>query len=317
MADNEGVRKFLRRKTYGETLVEIGKENKNIYVLEADLGGVTYSCLFKEKFPERYINVGDAEQNLIGVSAGIASTGKIPFASTFAVFASMKAAEQMRFIVGYTNLNVRVAAMYSGLSAARNGPSHHCECDIATMRSIPNMTVIEPADSVAVKKIIRQSVSWKGPMYIRMGRKPVPLIYNEEDEIIIGKANLVKYGNDLTIIACGLMVYESIIAAEKLEKEGISTEVIDLHTIKPIDSETIIRSAKKTKRVLTVEEHNVLGGLGGAVAEVLSKNYPVKMDIIGIEDIFTDSDEDDVLREIFGLNSENIYMKARNIISKE
>lgn len=310
------VEKTSIRKAYGEVLVSIGEKNKDIFSLEADLGGVTYSCMFGKKFPERYVNVGDAEQNLIGTAAGLAAAGKIPYASTFAVFASMRAAEQVRFAVAYNNLKVRIIAMYSGLNAARNGPSHHCEGDIAVMRSIPNMTVIEPADSLALKKIIEESVDYPGPIYIRMGRKDVPLIYSNSDKIKIGKANVLREGKDLTIIACGLMVFESLIAAEKLKNEGISAEVIDLHTIKPLDSETILNSVRKTNKAITVEEHNVFGGLGGAISELTSKNYPIKIDMIGIEDIFTDSDEDEILRKKCGLTSDNIYKKAKKILNK-
>ena len=312
--DYTHLEKTSVRKAYGETLVSIGEKNKDIFSLEADLGGVTYSCMFGKKFPERYVNVGDAEQNLIGTAAGLAAAGKIPYASTFAVFASMRAAEQVRFAVGYNNLKVRIIAMYSGLNAARNGPSHHCEGDIAVMRSIPNMTVIEPADSLALKKIIEESVDYEGPIYMRTGRKEVPLIYSDSDEINIGKANVLHEGSDITIIACGLMVFESLIAAEKLYKDGISAEVIDLHTIKPLDSKTILNSVKKTNKALTVEEHNVFGGLGSAISELTSKNHPIKMDMIGIEDIFTDSDEDDILREKYGLSADSIYEKAKKIV---
>jgi len=309
------VKKTSIRKAYGEVLVEIGEDNKDIFSLEADLGGVTYSCMFGKKFPERYINVGDAEQNLIGTAAGLAATGKIPYASTFAVFASMRAAEQVRFAVAYNNLKVRIIGMYSGLNAGRNGPSHHCEGDIAVMRSIPNMTVIEPADSLTLKKLIKESVNYDGPIYIRIGRKEVPLIYSNSDRIKIGKANILREGKDLTIIACGLMVYESLIAAEKLEEDEISAEVIDLHTIKPLDSETILNSVKKTNKVITVEEHNIFGGLGSTIAELLSVKFPTKMNIIGIEDIFTDSDEEEILREKYGLTSDNIYKKAIKMIN--
>lgn len=308
------IEKTSIRRAYGEVLLEIGENNRDIFSLEADLGGVTYSCMFGKKFPGRYINVGDAEQNLIGTAAGLAAVGKIPYASTFAVFASMRAAEQVRFAVGYTNLKVRIIAMYSGLNAARNGPSHHCEGDIAVMRSIPNMTVIEPADSMALKKIIKESVNYSGPVYMRMGRKEVPLIYSNSDKIKIGTANILREGKDITLIACGLMVFESLVAAEKLEQEGISAEVIDLHTIKPLDSDTILTSVKKTKRVITIEEHNIFGGLGGTIAELLSVNLPTKMKIIGIEDKFTDSDEDEILREKCGLTHDNIYKKTKELI---
>lgn len=314
MIEMKEVKKSDIRRAYGETLVELGKKNKDVFVLEADLGGVTYSCLFDKVFPERYINVGNAEQNLIGIAAGVAASGKIPFTSTFAVFASMRAAEQIRFAVAYNNLSVRIIGMYSGLNAGRNGPSHQSEGDIAVMRAIPNMTVIEPADSIALKSLLEQTLSYKGPIYIRMGRRPVPLIYSNKNEIKIGKANIVRGGKDISIIACGLMVYESLIAAKKLAKNNISAEVIDLHTIKPLDSDTILKSVKKTKRVITVEEHNIFGGLGSAVAELLSTNYPSKMSIIGIKDIFADSDEDEILREKYGLTADNIYKEVTALL---
>lgn len=304
------------REAYGKALVEIGEKNKDIVVLDADLSKSTKTADFKKAYPERFFNMGIAEGDMMATAAGFAASGKIPFASTFAMFAAGRAFEQVRNSICYPELNVKIAATHAGLTVGEDGASHQSVEDISIMRSIPNMTVICPCDDVETMAVVRAAVEYPGPFYIRLGRSAVPTI-NEENTYIyeIGKAVTLKEGKDITIFATGIMVSEAIKAAESLKTEGIDAEVINIHTIKPIDFDAIIASAKKTGAVITCEEHNVIGGLGSAVCEVLSENYPVIVKRIGIMDTFGESGKPLELLKEYGLTSENIVCAAREVMA--
>lgn len=306
-----------RREAYGEVLVELGKEYKDIVVLDADLSGINCTDKFAEKYPERFFNIGIAEQNMIGVAAGLSTVGKIPFASTFACFASMRACEIIRTSVAYPKLNVKIVVSYGGLSGGKNGPTHLALEDIAIMRSIPNMIVIEPADVIETELVIRAIVEYKGPVYVRLGREKEPQIFKESHKFKIGKGVVIKDGTDITIIAIGMMVARTLNSAEILEKQGISVRVINMSTIKPIDEDIIIESANKTGAIVTVEEHNIIGGLGDAVGSVLVENIPVPLRRIGIKDTFTESGENEDLRKKYGLTAEHIVEVVKEILKRK
>ncbi|WIV13468.1 transketolase family protein [Proteiniborus sp. MB09-C3] len=305
------------RDAYGEALKELGKLIKDVVVLDADLSGSTKTGVFAKEFPERFINVGIAEQNLIATAAGLATTGKIPFASSFAMFAAGRAFEIIRNSVAYPKLNVKIAATHAGLTVGEDGASHQALEDISIMRTIPNMVVLNPADGVEAKAAIMKAAEYKGPVYIRLGRSKVPVIFDEADyKFEIGKGIKVKDGSDVTIIATGIMVALALEAAEILKKEGLETRVINIHTIKPIDKDIIIEAARETKAIVTAEEHNIIGGLGSAVAEVLVESYPTVMERVGVKDTFGESGNGDELLEKYGLTAEKIVEAARRAIGR-
>ena len=281
------VKKIATRESYGNALVELGKEHDNLVVLDADLAEATKTGMFKKVFPERHIDCGIAEANMIGIAAGLASTGKVPFCSSFAMFAAGRAFEQGRNSVGYPHLNVKIGATHAGISVGEDGASHQCNEDIALMRVIPGMTIINPSDDVEAKAAVKAAYEMEGPVYLRFGRLAVPVINDRpEYKFEIGKGIVLREGSDVTIIATGLEVNESLEAAKMLEADGISAQVINIHTIKPLDTELVVSAAKKTGKVVTEEEHSIIGGLGGAVAETLSEQCPTKMLRIGMMDPF-------------------------------
>ena len=306
------VKKIATRESYGNALAELGAEYPNIVVLDADLAGATKTGVFKKAFPDRHIDCGIAEGNMMGVAAGLATTGKIPFASSFAMFAAGRAFEQVRNSIGYPHLNVKIGATHAGISVGEDGASNQCNEDIALMRVIPGMVVICPADDVEARAAVRAAVEYEGPVYLRFGRLAVP-VFNDPAtyKFEIGKGITLKEGKDVTIIATGLEVNESLEAAKMLEADGISAEVINIHTIKPLDAELVCASAKKTGKVVTVEEHSIIGGLGGAVAEALSENQPTKMMRIGMNDVFGESGPAKDLIAKYGLDAKSIYEKIK------
>lgn len=308
MAD---VKKIATRESYGNALAELGDKYENLYVFDADLAAATKTGIFKKKFPDRFFDCGIAESNMMGVAAGMAATGKIPFVSTFAMFAAGRAFEQVRNSIGYPHLNVKIGATHAGISVGEDGATHQCNEDIALMRTIPGMTVIIPADDVEAKAAVEAAINYEGPVYMRFGRLAVP-VFNDPDtyKFEIGKGIKLRDGNDITIVATGLMVYEAIEAAKALAQQGIEATVINIHTIKPIDKDIIIEAAKKTGLVLTVEEHSVIGGLGEAVCDVLCENYPTKVVKIGVNDEFGHSGPAVELLKQYGLCAENIVNKA-------
>ncbi len=306
------------RDAYGEALVELGRENENIVVLDADLSQSTKTYAFGQEFPDRFINVGIAEQNLIGVAAGISTTGKIVFASTFAVFATGRAFEIIRNSVGYPNLNVKICATHSGITVGEDGASHQSLGDISRMRTIPNMTVIVPSDGIETRAVIHAISKLDGPVYVRLGRPAVPVINDGAHyKFEIGKGVTLNEGIDATIIATGLMVNEALKAVEKLEARGIKARVINMHTIKPIDKEIIIKAAKETGVIVTAEEHNIIGGLGSAVAEVIGENYPVPLKRVGIKDSFSESGKPEELMKKYGITDDDIVKAVIDIMKKK
>ena len=306
------VKKIATRESYGNALVELGKEHDNLVVLDADLAEATKTGMFKKVFPERHIDCGMAEANMIGIAAGLASTGKVPFCSSFAMFAAGRAFEQVRNSVGYPHLNVKIGATHAGISVGEDGASHQCNEDIALMRVIPGMTIINPSDDVEAKAAVKAAYEMEGPVYLRFGRLAVPVINDRpEYKFEIGKGIVLREGSDVTIIATGLEVNESLEAAKMLEADGISAQVINIHTIKPLDTELVVSAAKKTGKVVTVEEHSIIGGLGGAVAETLSEQCPTKMLRIGMMDTFGESGPAVKLLEKYGLDAAGIYGKVK------
>lgn len=303
------------RDSYGETLVELGKENENIVVLDADLAAATKTGKFKAAFPERFFNAGIAEQNMMGVAAGLAAAGKTVFASSFAMFAAGRAFEIIRNSIGYPHLNVKIGASHAGISVGEDGATHQCCEDIALMRMIPGMVVINPADDVEAKAAVRAAVEHDGPVYLRFGRLAVPVFNNPDTyKFELGKGVQLVDGTDATIVATGLMVNEALIAAEMLKEEGISARVINIHTIKPIDKEIIIKAAKETGVLITAEEHSVLGGLGAAVAGVLCESHPAPLIRIGVNDEFGCSGPALDLLKLYGLSAENIVAKTKEAL---
>ncbi len=309
MADKQAT-----RQAYGDALVELGANNKDLVVMDADLSKSTMTVGFSKAFPDRFFNMGIAEQNMYGVAAGLAASGKTVVASTFAMFATGRAFEIIRNSIGYPHLNVKICATHAGVTVGEDGASHQAIEDIALMRSIPGMTVLNPSDGVSAKKAVEAAVAMDGPVYVRLGRAAVPFVYDEDMDFEIGKGLTVKEGSDVTIIATGIMVNEAIQAAEKLEAEGISARIIDIHTIKPIDEEIIIKAAKETKGIVTAEEHSVIGGLGSAVAEVTAKNAPAKIKMIGIQDRFGQSGKPDQLMKEYGLTADDIVAACKEIL---
>jgi transketolase len=302
------------RESYGNILIELGKENEDIVVLDADLSKSTKTAGFAKNYPKRFINAGIAEQNLMGMAAGLATTGKIPFASTFAVFATGRAFEIIRNSICYPNLNVKIAATHAGITVGEDGGSHQSIEDIAIMRSLPNMNIIVPADDIETRQAVRAAVNIDGPVYLRLGRLGVPAIFDENYTFTFGKGNQLKEGTDITIIGMGLMISKCIEAAELLEKEGISARVINISTIKPIDQDIIVKAAKETNCIVTVEEHSIIGGLGSAVCDVVSEYHPVKVVKIGVNDIFGESGKPEELLIKYGLTVENIYNSVKKAI---
>ena len=308
--------KIATRQAYGDALAALGEKYENVVVLDADLAEATKTGVFKKKFPERHFDCGIAEGNMIAVAAGIATTGKIPFASSFAMFAAGRAYEQIRNAVGYPHLNVKIGATHAGLSVGEDGATHQCNEDIALMRTIPGMTVICPADGLETYAAVEAAINHQGPVYLRFGRAAVPYLYDEKTyKFEIGKGIVLSEGKDVTIVATGLMVHIALEAKELLKADGIDAEVINIHTIKPIDTELLVKSASKTGAVVTAEEHNVIGGLGGAVCEALSEKLPVPVLRVGVEDKFGKSGKVPVLLEEYGLTAQNIAAKAKAAVA--
>ncbi|NLA73764.1 MAG: transketolase family protein [Clostridiales bacterium] len=314
MAD---IIKTATREAYGKALVELGEIDKNVVVLDSDLSAATKTGAFSKAFPERFFNTGIAECNMMGVAAGLAATGHTVFASTFAMFAAGRAFEQVRNTIAYPRLNVKIGATHAGISVGEDGASHQCCEDIALMRSIPGMVILNPADDVEARAAVFAAAEYDGPVYMRFGRLAVPRIFDESYKFEIGKAVILKEGTDVTIIATGLMVNEALTAAAELLKDGISAQVVNMATIKPLDAETVINCAKKTGAVVTAEEHNIIGGLGSAVCEVLSQSVPVPVLRVGVDDVFGKSGPAQELLHLFGLDAENIIKKSKLAISKK
>ncbi|HHW60388.1 MAG TPA: transketolase family protein [Syntrophomonadaceae bacterium] len=310
------MEKQATRDAYGQALIELGQRYNDVVVLDADLSQSTKTAGFARAFPERFINAGIAEQNMIGMSAGLAACGKIVFASSFAVFATGRAFEQVRNSLAYANLNVKVCATHAGITVGEDGGSHQSVEDIALMRAVPNMTVVVPADGPSTRQAVFALYHREGPAYLRMGRPSVPVLYEAEQEFTIGKGIELRQGKDATLIACGIMVSKCLEAAEKLAQKGIEVSVLDMHTIKPIDEELIERKARETGAILTVEEHTILGGLGSAVCETVAARYPVPVLRMGIEDRFGQSGKPEELLQHYGLSSEDIIKKVYRLLQK-
>jgi transketolase len=300
------MEKKSTRQAYGEALVKLGKENKDVVVLEADLSKSTMTVFFKKEFPERHINVGIAEADLMGTAAGFATTGKIPFASTFAHFAAGRAFDQIRNSIVYPKLNVKICPTHAGISLGEDGGSHQSVEDMALMRSLPGMVVLSPADAVETEKAVMAAAKYEGPVYIRLGRLNIPILFDDSYNFEIGKSVTLTEGNDVAIIATGLMVYEAVEAAKLLEKEGMKARVINMSTIKPLDNEAVLKAAKECKFIVTSEEHSVVGGLGSAVSEYLSEVYPVKVIKHGIYDVFGQSADGETMLNNYKLRAKDI-----------
>lgn len=309
------VKKIATRDSYGNALVELGNAHDNVVVLDADLAAATKTATFKKAFPERHIDCGIAEANMTGIAAGLSTCGKVPYISTFAMFAAGRAFEQVRNSIGYPHLNVKIGATHAGISVGEDGASHQCNEDIALMRTIPGMTIINPSDDIEAKAAVNAAYDVDGPVYMRFGRLAVPVINDNPDyKFEIGKGVLLKDGKDITIFATGLEVAESLSAAEKLEADGVSVRVINIHTIKPIDKDIIIKAANETGKLFTVEEHSIIGGLGSAVAEVLVENAPVALHRIGVRDTFGESGPAVELLHKYELDAEGIYKQIKEKI---
>ena len=306
------VKKIATRESYGNALKELGAENPNVLVLDADLAGATKTGVFKKAYPDRFFDCGIAEGNMVGIAAGLATTGKIPFCSTFAMFAAGRAFEQVRNSVGYPHLNVKIAATHAGISVGEDGATHQCNEDLALMRTIPGMVVINPADDVEARAAVKAAAEYEGPVYLRFGRLAVPVFNDEANyKFELGKGILLREGTDLTIVATGLCVNSALEAAEKLAAEGVSAEVINIHTIKPLDEEIILKSAKKTGKVVTAEEHSVIGGLGSAVCDVLSEKLPTPVKKIGVYDVYGESGPAVKLLEKYKLDGAGVYEQIK------
>lgn len=303
--------KKATRQSYGEALLELGKKNEKVVVLDADLAGATKTNIFAKEIPERFFDMGIAEQDMIGTAAGFATCGKIPFASTFAVFATGRVYDQIRNSICYPNLNVKICATHCGITVGEDGATHQMLEDINLMRGLPNMTVISPADDTEARWAVEEASRINGPVYIRFGRASTPIIYDENHEFKLGKAIQFGEGTDSTVFATGIMVAEALKAKEELEKEGINIRVVDIHTIKPIDKEMIIKCAKETNKLISIEEHSIIGGLGSAIAEVLVENYPAKLTRMGMKDCFGKSGKAQELLEYFGLTSKEIIEEVK------
>ena len=313
MAD---VKKIATREAYGNALAEFGESYPELVVLDADLAGATKTSVFKKKYPERHIDCGIAEANMMGIAAGLSLTGKIPVASTFAMFAAGRAFEQVRNSIGYPHLNVKIGATHAGITVGEDGATHQCNEDIALMRTIPGMIILNPSDAVEARACVKAALDHQGPVYMRFGRAVVPVINDEEDyRFEIGKGQILREGKDVTIVATGMLVNSALEAAAKLEAEGVDAEVINICTIKPLDRELIAASAEKTGKVVTAEEHSIIGGLGGAVCEALAESCPVPVCRIGIEDVFGESGSAEALVAKYGLDGEGVYRKVKKFVS--
>ena len=313
MAD---VKKIATRDSYGNALVELGKTHENVVVLDADLAGATKSGTFRKAFPDRHFNCGIAECNMVGVGAGLSTMGLVPFVSTFAMFAAGRAYEQVRNTIGYPHLNVKICATHGGISVGEDGASHQCCEDFALMRTIPGMTVMCPSDDVEARKMVHAAFEMEGPVYIRFGRAATPVYHDEAFTFEIGKGEVLQDGTDVAIIATGILVLEAIEAGKRLTAEGIKARIINMATIKPLDEELVIRAAKECGRIVTVEEHNILGGLGEAVAGVVAENVPVPVHRIGVRDEFGHSGPAAELLKQFGLTADEIVVQTKTIIGK-
>ncbi len=306
------VKKIATRQSYGEALAALGKEHENLVVLDADLANATKTDTFKKVFPERHIDCGIAECNMMGIAAGLSTTGKVPFVSTFAMFASGRAYEQVRNSIGYPHLNVKIGATHAGISVGEDGASHQCNEDLALMREIPGMVVINPSDDIEAKAAVKAAYEHEGPVYLRFGRLAVPVINDNPDyKFEIGKGVVLKEGTDVTIIATGLCVGSALDAAEMLEKDGVSAQVVNIHTIKPLDEELVVACAKKTGKVVTVEEHSVIGGLGSAVCDTLCAKAPTQVLKIGVQDVFGESGPAVELLKKYKLDGAGVYEQIK------
>ncbi|MBO5413725.1 MAG: transketolase family protein [Clostridia bacterium] len=299
-------KKIATRQSYGEALLELGRENKDIVVFDADLAGATKTSIFAKEFPNRFFDMGIAEADMVSTAAGMSTFGKIPYVSTFAVFAAGRAYDQIRNSVCYPNLNVKICATHAGITVGEDGATHQMLEDLGMMRGLPNMTVISTSDDTQTRWAVKEISKIKGPVYLRLCRLATPVIYEENQKFEIGKSVQIGEGTDATVFATGVTVAESLKAKEELEKQGINVRVVDIHTIKPIDKEMIIKCAKETKKLISIEDHNVIGGLGTAIADVLVENYPTKLTKIGINDTFGKSGKAEELMEYYGLTAENI-----------
>ncbi len=309
------VIKKATREGYGEGLVELGAEYPQLVVMDADLAAATKTGAFKKAYPDRFIDTGIAEGNMMSIAAGLATTGKIVFASSFAMFAAGRAFEQVRNSIAYPHLNVKIGATHAGISVGEDGATHQCCEDIGLMRTIPGMIILNPADAVEAKQAMRAAVEIDGPVYLRFGRLAVPVITDENEKFVIGKGKQLTAGNDVTIVATGLLVNEALQAAEQLQAEGIAARVINMATIKPIDRDILVQAAKETGAIVTAEEHNVIGGLGSAVAEVISETVPVPVLRVGVEDTFGQSGPAAELLKLYGLSAQNIVDKVRKALA--
>ncbi len=306
------VKKIATREGYGKALVELGKNDERIVVLDADLAAATKTGVFKKAFPERHINCGIAEENMMGIAAGLAATGKIPFASSFAMFAAERAFEQIRNSIGYPHLNVKIGATHAGISVGEDGPTHQCNEDIALMRTIPEMMIINPSDAIEAEEATKAAAAYEGPVYLRFGRLAVPVINDRPDyKFELGKGTVLREGKDVAIVATGLPVAESLKAAKMLAADGIQAKVINIHTIKPLDEGLIVEAAKETGKIVTVEEHSVIGGLGSAVCDCLCEKAPARVLKIGMNDVFGESGPAVQLLHKYGLDAEGIYKKIK------
>ena len=306
--------KMATREAYGKALVELGKKYDNLVVMDADLSGSTKTAVFAKEYPERFFNMGIAEQNMYGAAAGLAVSGKIVCASTFAMFAAGRAFEIIRNSIGYTHANVKICATHAGITVGEDGATHQTFEDIALMRAIPGMTVINPSDGISTAKLLEKAMEIDGPCYVRLGRSAVPVFYDESADFEIGRGKTVRDGSDVTVIATGIMVNEAVMAAEELKKQNIDVRVIDIHTIKPIDRDIIIKAAKETGAIVTAEEHSVIGGLGSAVAEVTAAEAPVKMRFVGQHDVFGESGKPEELKQKYGMTAADIVKAVRELI---
>ena len=313
MAD---VKKIATRDSYGNALVELGKQYDNLVVLDADLAGATKTSIFQKAFPDRHFDCGIAEANMVCMAAGLATTGLVPFASSFAMFAAGRAYEQIRNSIGYPHLNVKIGATHGGISVGEDGASHQCCEDFAVMRTIPGMVVMSPADDVEARAMVKAAYEYVGPVYIRFGRAAVPVVHEEGMHFEIGKGEVMREGTDVAIIANGLMVYEALVAAEELVAAGINAMVINMATIKPLDEELVLSAARKCGRIITCEEHSIIGGLGEAVCSLLSEKLPTPVRRIGVNDVFGESGPAAALLKKYGLSAENIVAVAKEFCSK-
>ncbi|MBN1264980.1 MAG: transketolase family protein [Anaerolineales bacterium] len=302
------------RDAYGEVLKNLGQENDHVVVFEADISKSTRTCHFARAFPERFFQMGVAEANMMAAAAGMATTGYIPFVSTYAVFASMRACEQIRTFIAYPNLNVKIAVSHGGLTASNDGVTHQATEDIGILRTIPHMTIIMPADSISTRSLVRAAVSWPGPVYLRFTRDPVPVLYPADEIFQIGKGKLLREGSEVTLIAIGDMVQFALAAADHLSADGIEADVIDMHTVKPLDEELLLDRAVNTGRVVVIEDHQITNGLGSAVAEVLGEHLPTPVRRIGLQNTFAESGEYDLLLKKFGMDTDSIVQTARHML---